>query len=420
MMKRPADRRRIRFSFISSNFTWGGSEDLWSETAAVLAAAGYDVHVYKNRLKRSEGNVARLVEVGCRVTELARFPFLPNKAYSAVAMLAHRLSIGYQAVRLWSCLKLRRAPDLVILSQGGNQDGWLLGSVCRRLNLPYVVVSQKASDLYWPDDAWLPWVQALYTGAVHCFFVAEHNRRLTEEQTGQPIPNASIVRNPFKVPWAQRHTWPAHREGALRLACIGRLYAKEKGQDILLRVLALDKWRRRDVTLSVYGAGEHLRALSGMAEHLDLGNVVFRGYVNDIVGVWAEHHALVLGSRAEGLPLVVVEAMLSGRVPIVTDVAGNAEVIADGETGFLAAAPTEAAMDEAMERAWQARGNLEAMGLRAAAAIRALVPADPAAAFADQLLDIADAGVRGAGPVSRSSGAPGGHHDTVEDARLFG
>ena len=385
MMKRGARDRPVRIAFVSSNFTWGGSEDLWSETAAVLAARGHDVHVYKNRLKPSDGNVATLIELGCRVTELARFPLLPNKVYSAVAMLAHRLSIGYQAVRLWACLAIRRRPDLVVLSQGGNQDGWLLGAVCRRLDLPYVVVSQKASDLYWPDDAWLPRVQALYANALHSFFVAEHNHRLTEEQLGSAIPNASVVRNPFKVAWEQAPGWPTE-DGTLRLACIGRLYVKEKGQDLLLRVLARDKWRARSVTLSFFGAGEHLQALRGMAAHLQLENVAFRGYVNAIASVWVEHHALVLGSRAEGLPLVVVEAMLSGRVPIVTDVAGNAEVITDGETGFLAAAPTEAAFDDALERAWQARGQLKEIGARAATAIRALVPPDPAAAFADQLV----------------------------------
>ena len=58
--------------------------------------------------------------------------------------------------------------------------------------------------------------------------------------------------------------------------------------------------------------------------------------------IWAEHHALVLPSRFEGMPLVVVEAMLCGRPCIVTDVGGNAELIRDGINGFLAKAPTGA------------------------------------------------------------------------------
>ena len=144
----------LQLVFISSNFTWGGSEDLWSTTAAVMARRGHRVNVYKNRLERADGNIAELARLGCGLTELAKFPLLPGKLFSAVAMFAHRASIAYQAVYLYACLRLRRRPDLVILSQGGNHDGWLLGSVCRRLRLPYVLVCQKASDLYWPDDSW--------------------------------------------------------------------------------------------------------------------------------------------------------------------------------------------------------------------------------------------------------------------------
>lgn len=378
----------VNFAFISSNFTWGGSEELWSETAAELARRGHRVTAYKNRLSLRDGNVAALKAAGCRLVELARFPFLPNQAYSLVAKFVYPLSIAYQAVRLHVCLRLRRRPDLVVVSQGGNHDGWLLTGVCRRLRLPYVLLSQKATDLYWPEDRWLGHVQAGYRQALHCFFVAEHNVRLTEEQIGARIANATVVRNPFKVPWDRPAPWPSEQAG-FRFACVGRLYPKEKGQDLLLRVLSAEKWRRRPVSLAFFGTGEQQQGLRNMAEWLGLANVTFEGHVDDIAGLWAAHHALILPSRAEGLPLVVVEAMLAGRIPIVTDVAGNAEAVVDGETGFLAAAPTENALDAAMERAWQRRDEWPEIGRRAAATMRGLVPPDPPKVFAAQLLAIA-------------------------------
>ena len=89
------------------------------------------------------------------------------------------------------------------------------------------------------------------------------------------------------------------------------------------------------------------------------------------------------------MPLVLVEAMLSGRVPIVTDVAGNGEVLDDGETGFLACAPTEDALDAAMEHAWQRRAEWRAIGAAAAASIRTLVSPDPGQTFAEKLLRLA-------------------------------
>jgi glycosyltransferase involved in cell wall biosynthesis len=385
------DVPRRRFAFISSNFTWGGSEILWSAAAEALARDGHGVTVYKNRLPRREGHVPALRSASCRLIELARFPFLPNKLYSFAAMFTPYLSVAYQALHLHVSLRVRRRPDLVVLSQGGNHDGWLLGGVCRRLGVPYVLICQKATDLYWPQDRWLPEVRAIYAGARHAFFVSEHNRTLTEEQIGQRIEGASVVRNPFLVPWDSAPAWPDSGSG-YRFACVGRLYPKEKGQDIVLRVLASEKWRGRPVSLTFYGDGEQRQGLEAMARLLGLTNVSFAGYRDDVSTIWADNHALVLPSRAEGLPLVLVEAMLCGRVPIVTDVAGSTEVVADGRTGFVAAAAAEASFDEALERAWQRREEWPAIGAAAAAEIRRLVPRDPGGTLADALLRLVGEG----------------------------
>ena len=381
-------RVRLRIAFVSSNYSWGGSETLWSETAAELARRGYAVSAYKNRLALAEGNVADLKALKVKRRELARFPLLPNQIFSLVGGMSPYFSHAWQALRLHASLRLSPRPDLVVLSQGGNADGWLLGAVCRRLGAPYVLISQKATDLYWPQDNWQSELRALYGGARHAFFVSEHNRTLTEEQIGQRIPEASVVRNPFLVPWDAPVAWPAE-SGELRLACVGRLYPKEKGQDILLRVLAREKWRGRPVSLTFYGHGEQREGLEQMVRLLGIERVRFAGFTNDVTAIWADHHALVLPSRAEGLPLVLVEAMLAGRVAIVTDVAGNAEVLDDGRTGFVAAAPTEAHLDDALERAWQRRDEWPQIGAAAAASIRTLVPSDPAAFLADRLVALA-------------------------------
>lgn len=383
-----SDKRR-HFVFISSNVTWGGSEDLWSEAAIALAKAGHKVTAYKNAFQRVEGSTARLNAAGCRLIALAKIPLLPWRAYYFIVALNYLVNFGFQTLHLYLSLKLRRRPDLVIVSQGGNHDGWLFANVCMRLKLPFVLISQKATDLYWPLDSRRDYMRAALGEARHCFFVSRHNLALTEEQFGVRLERASVVRNPFKVSWQMREDWPGTDLG-IRFACIGRLYPMEKGQDLLIRVLARDKWRSRPVGLTFYGVGEQSTGLAEMAAHYGLANVRFAGFASDVGEIWTSHHALLLASRAEGLPLVLVEAMLCGRVPIVTDIAGNSEVVEDNVTGFLAAAPTEDALDEAMERAWQRRSEWRAIGERAARRIRELVPPDPAGALVAQLLRLAD------------------------------
>lgn len=376
-----------RIVFVSSNFSWGGSEILWSQTAAELARRGHRVRAYKNRFDGAEGNASSLRAAGVVCTELARFPLLPRRLYSLLLGLMPHLSHAYQALKLHLSLKLRSKPDLIVLSQGGNHDGWLLGAVCRRADAPFAIICQKATDLYWPSDRFRAQIVEMYRSANHVFFVSRHNQALTSEQLGEQISASSVVRNPFQVPWNVRHGWP-HEEGP-RFACVGRLYPLEKGQDILLRVLARPKWRARPLTVTFYGSGEQRIALEAMAGYLGLSTVHFAGHESDVTSIWASHHGLILPSRAEGLPLVVVEAMLAGRVAIVTDVAGNAEVVEDDLTGFLAAAPTEDALDEAMERAWSRRDEWPAIGKRAADSIRRLVPESPPAELADKLLRLA-------------------------------
>jgi glycosyltransferase involved in cell wall biosynthesis len=293
-------------------------------------------------------------------------------------------------LRLLAHLTARR-PDLVLVSQGDNYDGLHFGHLCRKLKIPYTLVSQKATDHFWPLDKTRRRKRDIFEGAARCFFVSEHNRRLTEDQYGTALTNASVVRNPYLVSAVGPLPWPGREDESLRLACVARLYLLDKGQDVLLRVLAREKWRGRRLHVSFFGRGVNREGLEALAARLGVRGVSFEGQTDDVQGIWRDHHALVLPSRAEGLPLALVEAMMCGRPAVVTNVGGNAEVVEDGVTGFLAAAPVEDALDAALERMWARKRELEELGRLASARIRGLFPPDPARDFADALLALADA-----------------------------
>jgi glycosyltransferase involved in cell wall biosynthesis len=118
-----------------------------------------------------------------------------------------------------------------------------------------------------------------------------------------------------------------------------------------------------------------------MVTAMRLDSVHFAGFVNDLTYLWSEHHALILPSRFEGMPVALVEAMLCARSSILTDVAGHSELVRDGVNGFLAKAPTVDLLDEAMGRAWESRDRLEEMGRLAARDVRAWVSPDPTGDF---------------------------------------
>jgi glycosyltransferase involved in cell wall biosynthesis len=257
---------------------------------------------------------------------------------------------------------------------------------CLEAGIPYVSICQANYEYWWPEDQRADVVRRAYRGCVKSFFVSDRNRRLFETQIGEPLASAEVVRNPFNVSYDASPPWPDASD-TLRLACVGRLEPKAKGQDLIVEVLSREKWRRRPIHVSFFGSGpclDNLRRL--VAGHQLASTVAFGGHVPDVESIWKTHHALLLPSRYEGLPLALVEAMLCGRFGIVTDVAGNAEIVDDNVSGFVACMPTAAQLDEAMERAWVRREEWQRIGHVAADSIRRHVPRDPAAIFAKKLL----------------------------------
>ena len=285
-------------------------------------------------------------------------------------------------------------PDLVCLSDGGILTGVQWAEWCLELGIPYVVLGQANAVHWWPTD----WEGRRRRNAVmearSCYFVSRGNLELFEDQLGIAIPHAAVVRNPYQVDRTAPIDLinPAPDSGPWKLAIVGRLEPEAKGQDIVFHILSMPNWRCRNVHVSLFGSGPNKDNFELLAEKLDIQKQIsFQGQIADVQEIWKTHHALVLPSRYEGLPLVVVEAMMCGRIGIVTDVAGNSEVIEDGVTGFVAEAATVRHFAAAMERAWDRRSDWGMMGLLAAQRIRELVPEDPAAVFAAKLVEIAEA-----------------------------
>jgi len=196
-----------------------------------------------------------------------------------------------------------------------------------------------------------------------------------------------VVWNPISVDYHKTLPWPDESKG-FKLACVGRLQPDAKGQDLLLQVLARACWRDRPLAVTFFGKGVNRLQIERLGKILGVQNVSFGGYVNGVSEIWRDHHAMVLPSRKEGLPIVLLEASLCGRPSICNRVAGVPEALDDGVTGFLSAAPEVDLLADAMEQAWERRAEWREMGLAAAIKVRSLMPEDPSLTFASRLLDL--------------------------------
>ena len=365
---------------------WGGSEELWGRSVPFLIAKGYQVIVYKSNVNGKHPEFIKLAAQGVLFRNLDnRKSFLVRNFIKISEKIKGTINYVTFNINPWvnnltNFLKSDK-PEFAIVSQGINFDGLGYADACRLLDIPYVLIAQKAVDFYWPYYADRPMMTEIIRKAKAFYFVSKHNLRLTEEQFGTRLTNGRVIFNPLKI--GQVQPYP-NTENGIKLACVGRLFLLDKGQDILLRVMNEKKWRDRPVTITFFGSGNDEQGLKDMAALLKLDNVFFAGHVKDMDALWREYHALILPSRSEGLPLSMVEAMAAGRIAIISKAGGNTELIKENETAF-SGYPYEETFDEAMERAWQQRDNWEAMGLQAAKDIAAVVPASPEKEFIEHL-----------------------------------
>lgn len=391
MRKKQINRKKISILTCCLD-DWGGSEELWARSIPYLQDMGNDITVYKNSFNKLHPSIKHISDQGVDLIELNPSLFFLNRVNRHLSYLFNRIidrsfhieSVRYLIVNFRNNIS-RNRPDLVVISQGINFDGLHFAYECLKLNIPYVIISQKAVDFYWPQIADKEIMRQTFQNAKACYFVSYHNLHLTEEQFGVKLPNSRVIFNPIKTK-RQPLKYPATTNG-FNLACIGRLFIIDKGQDILIKILSQKKWRERPITVTFIGDGIDATNLKDLVNFHKLTNVKFIAYQYDIENLWLKYHALILPSRSEGLPLAITEAMAVGRPVIITNSGGNAEVVEEGITGFIGEA-NKYSFDDAIERAWESREKWEAMGVLASEFIQNNIPKIPEHNFAQLVNDL--------------------------------
>ncbi len=123
----------------------------------------------------------------------------------------------------------------------------------------------------------------------------------------------------------------------VRFLCVGRL-APVKGQHVLIEAAAALKRQGARFRVSIAGGGPSATALAEAVRKLDVGDcVTLEGRVSDarLTELYREADVFVLPSFAEGVPGVLMEAMITGLPCISTGVNGVPELITAGEEGLL-------------------------------------------------------------------------------------
>ena len=166
-----------------------------------------------------------------------------------------------------------------------------------------------------------------------------------------PRPKLALVDNPLAVPTAGEVRRRAEDFGAPTLLAIGRL-DRQKAYDVLLEAFAAAGCRAQGWRLLIVGSGPERGHLAARAEALGIGaEVTWREHVADPLPLYAGAEALVLPSRFEGTPNVLLEALACGCPAVVSETAGAAPaLVGDQEAGLVVPGEDSAALAAAIDR----------------------------------------------------------------------
>ena len=163
---------------------------------------------------------------------------------------------------------------------------------------------------------------------------------------------------------------PAPAKDRLKLLFVGRLTAI-KGLRVLIDALERARAVNPAIDLTLIGDGEDRAWVE--AEATRLGGVTSLGFrsQSEVAAALADHDALVLPSFAEGVPVVLMEAMASGRPVIATRVGGVSELVEDNASGLLVAPGDAQALSHAILRLATDAGLRMRMGVAGRATVTA-------------------------------------------------
>ncbi|MFQ5716757.1 MAG: glycosyltransferase [Nitrospinales bacterium] len=146
---------------------------------------------------------------------------------------------------------------------------------------------------------------------------------------------------------------------------VGKL-SEKKGVTYLLRAFNQVYEERTDVSLVIVGGGELESPLKAEARNLGIAEkVIFAGYQdkNCIKQYYKTCDLVVIPSiidsrgETEGLPVVLLEALSSGKPVVATRVGGMPDVVTEGENGFLAPQKDPRALAEKIKRALEGNAS---------------------------------------------------------------
>lgn len=316
------ERDRFRVTIVTPSLSGGGAERVVQRLSAGFCDAGHAVTVITTT---SRPDFYRLDEACERVSlDITGQPPGQARAFSSL----WRVPLGLRRLRK---AIIASDPDVVIsfMEHVNVLTALLVGRRTRVVATEHINAAEIRPGVAWRLLRRLAYrrldrLVSVSEGVDDCFEWLPRSKRL-------------VILNPVgDPPSTAAAAPPLLPAGTPYLIAMGRL-TEQKGFDLLLTAFAEVRPRHREWKLMILGEGEEREDLQRQVNSLSLDqHVLLPGRLDHPFPLVEKAECFVLSSRAEGFPMVLIEALSCGTPAVAFDCpSGPSEIIVPGQNGLL-------------------------------------------------------------------------------------
>jgi len=374
--------KSILFISLMNGGAWGGSEELWYQTALYAANHRYRVGCAFYEWPQKKDRIEQLRKAGCEVylfpnkgrekrTILERLQYKNTKR--KVRKFAHNLPFSEYEMAVINLGYLE-----IISHYWKNLHRYL-----NNYTLLFHVHDEKDTIKPKRKSLLKKWLH----NSKHNLFASSRTKEFLEKQLSINLPNAATLINPISFKASEELIpYPPVQNGNYLFVMLATLDVRRKAQDNLIKALSTEKWKKRNWQLKLYGGGEAEQQLKDQIAAEGMGDKIFmQGHTSNVKSALDEAHLLLQMTHIDAMPLAVMEALAMARPLAVSNVGDMPEWVTEDVNGWISSDASVEMIDATLEKAWQNRQRWEEMGRASFQIFKEKFPPVPEAYFLEQV-----------------------------------
>ncbi len=320
----------MKLGFFITSMNHGGAERVMSILTNSFAVNNHEVHLFIYSKRHNYYKINQSVNV--------HYIDAGHEGFGKVTTLINH-SIGLLKAK--QLIKINQLDCLISFTTFINCNSIILGKLT---NTP-VIISERNDPLYFKGNFFSSVIRKKLYKYATCIVLQTERSEISFDTLKIKLPQKKVVIfNPIDPFFSNNK---GQRDEIITV--VGRL-SFEKGHDLLLKAFANSNYG--DWKLHLIGDGIEKDNLVQLAQKLNIENsIVWQGVQKNVNEFLNKSAIYILPSRTEGFPNALCEAMICGCAVISFDCPnGPAEIIANGQNGFLVSAGDIGGLTNALNR----------------------------------------------------------------------